>query len=49
MRLKRFYLRYYPPGLGICTVADDQQPGDSDGGGSAEHVRMVDLLDFSAE
>lgn len=39
MSLKRFYLRYYPPGLGLCTV---------DGPGGAEHVQMIDLLDFDA-
>lgn len=38
MSLKRFYLRYYPPGLGLCFV--DNHSG-------AEHVKMIDLLDMN--
>lgn len=40
MSLKRFYLRFYPPGLGLCSV--DERTG-------AEHVQMIDLLDFNIE
>lgn len=40
MSLKRFYLRYYPPGLGLCSV--DNHSGE-------EHVTMIDLLDMNIE
>lgn len=39
MNLQRFYLRYYPPGIGICFQNAD----------GTEQTEMIDLLDLTTK